>query len=111
MEQLGVSPLSVVMVVISHDHWDHTGGVAGLSHRNNDMTVFLPASFNASYGTNRIIPVRDSRSICDDVYSTGELDGIEQSLVVKTEDGYFVVAGCSHPGVGPILAAASRFRC
>ena len=35
--------------------------------------------------------------------------GIEQSLVVKTERGLVVIDGCSHPGVGNILQAASQF--
>lgn len=38
-----------------------------------------------------------------------ELLGIEQSLVIKTDKGLVVIAGCSHPGVGNILEAASQF--
>jgi 7,8-dihydropterin-6-yl-methyl-4-(beta-D-ribofuranosyl)aminobenzene 5'-phosphate synthase len=37
------------------------------------------------------------------------LQGAEQSLVVKTKKGLAVICGCSHPGVGTILEAASRF--
>jgi len=43
------------------------------------------------------------------VFTTGELRGIEQSLAVDTERGILVVAGCSHPGVGEIIDAASRY--
>ena len=42
-------------------------------------------------------------------YSTGALDDFEQSLVVRQDDRMVVVVGCSHPGVGRILKAASRF--
>ena len=35
--------------------------------------------------------------------------GIEQSLAIKTEKGILVMAGCSHPGVGEIIDAASKF--
>ena len=41
--------------------------------------------------------------------STGELRGIEQALAVKTSKGIVVVTGCSHPGVGEILDAASCY--
>jgi 7,8-dihydropterin-6-yl-methyl-4-(beta-D-ribofuranosyl)aminobenzene 5'-phosphate synthase len=42
-------------------------------------------------------------------YSTGQLAGIEQSLVLRQDDHVVVVAGCSHPGVGAILDAAATF--
>ena len=41
--------------------------------------------------------------------STGELRGIEQSLAIKTTRGIVVVTGCSHPGVGEIIDAASGY--
>jgi 7,8-dihydropterin-6-yl-methyl-4-(beta-D-ribofuranosyl)aminobenzene 5'-phosphate synthase len=46
--------------------------------------------------------------IADGIYSTGELKGIEQSLVVRLEQFFMVVTGCSHPGMESILEAASR---
>jgi 7,8-dihydropterin-6-yl-methyl-4-(beta-D-ribofuranosyl)aminobenzene 5'-phosphate synthase len=51
----------------------------------------------------------DPVEIASGVYSTGELQGIEQALAVKTTAGLVVIAGCSHPGVGPILEAASAY--
>ena len=47
--------------------------------------------------------------MCEGLSTTGELAGIEQSLVVETGSGITVVAGCSHPGVGAILDAASGY--
>ena len=47
--------------------------------------------------------------ICQEVFTTGELQGIEQSLAVKTDKGIVVITGCSHPGVRAILDAASRY--
>ena len=41
------------------------------------------------------------------VFSTGELAGVEQSLLVETAKGLAVIVGCSHPGVRAILRAAS----
>ena len=46
--------------------------------------------------------------IHENIFSTGELQGIEQSLVVKTQAGLAVIAGCSHPGVRKIFEAASQ---
>jgi 7,8-dihydropterin-6-yl-methyl-4-(beta-D-ribofuranosyl)aminobenzene 5'-phosphate synthase len=47
--------------------------------------------------------------ICENVFSTGELEGTEQSLALKTEKGIFVVTGCAHPTMRNILGAASQF--
>ena len=55
------------------------------------------------------IKVRDSIEIFDNVFSTGELLGIEQSLIVKLRKEVVVIVGCSHPGVKNILKEASKF--
>ena len=47
--------------------------------------------------------VSEPVQICPNIFSTGELGGIEQSLVINTSKGLLVVVGCSHPGVGNIL--------
>jgi 7,8-dihydropterin-6-yl-methyl-4-(beta-D-ribofuranosyl)aminobenzene 5'-phosphate synthase len=54
--------------------------------------------------------VKDAMQICENVFSTGKLEGIEQSLALKTEKGIFVVTGCAHPAMGNILGAASKFE-
>jgi 7,8-dihydropterin-6-yl-methyl-4-(beta-D-ribofuranosyl)aminobenzene 5'-phosphate synthase len=56
-----------------------------------------------------VISVQGPREISENLFSTGELKGGEQSLVVKTESGLVVICGCSHPGVSTILEAASQF--
>jgi len=40
---------------------------------------------------------------------TGELAGIEQSMIVDSAFGLVVITGCAHPGVGKILEVASEF--
>ncbi len=43
------------------------------------------------------------------IHSTGELDGIEQSLCIETPKGIVIIAGCSHPRMEHIISAASKF--
>ncbi len=43
--QLNVQPESIAKVVISHNHWDHTGGLEEFLKVNNDAQVFHPKSF------------------------------------------------------------------
>ncbi len=109
MEELGLDPLSIGMVVISHAHWDHTGGLSHFLTRNREAKIYIPESCRAPKDAKEVIRVKDSLEIWPGVFSTGELMGIEQSLAVSTEKGLAVIAGCSHPGVENILNAASQF--
>lgn len=109
MERLGIDPGAIEVIVVSHDHFDHTGGLSDILAVNKDAEVYVPASFSGMIPGRKMVRVRESVRICDKVYSTGELNGIEQSLAIETGGGIFIVAGCSHPGVGEIIDAASRY--
>ena len=104
---LNLDPRSFAEIFISHDHWDHLGGLADLLRLNREARVYLPRSCARPKEAREVISVQDSREISENFFSTGELNGQEQSLVVKTNDGLVVICGCSHPGVGAILEAAS----
>ena len=109
MKKLDIDPTIIDEIFISHYHGDHTGGLSGFLKINKDVKVYVPSSFSVSRGAKEVISIKDSFQIHENVFSTGELRGIEQSLAVKTEKGIVVIAGCSHSGVGNILNAASKF--
>jgi len=108
MKKLSIDPTVVEEIFISHAHWDHTGGLADFL-KVNPVKVYVPSSFKVPDSAAEIIEVKEALKIHDDIFSTGELENIEQSIVVKTEKGSVVIAGCSHPGVENILNAASPF--
>ncbi|MEA3311015.1 MAG: MBL fold metallo-hydrolase, partial [candidate division WOR-3 bacterium] len=70
---------------------------------------YVPASLGSLKGAKETVTIKGPMQIHENVFSTGELKGIEQSMAIKTEEGIVVIDGCSHPGVGTILEAASRF--
>ena len=109
MKKLHIEPDSIDEVFISHAHFDHTGGLSHFLKVNKDVKVYVPTSFRKPLGAKEVISVKEPLRIHRNIFSTGELSHIEQSLVVSTEKGLVVVAGCSHPGVGAILEAASQF--
>jgi len=109
MAALGLSLDSVNTVVISHRHADHTGGLNTLIEDRRDVEVFVPQSFTAGIAAARVTRVRGPLEIRPGVFTTGELSGIEQSLVITTSRGLVVVVGCAHPGLDHILEAASQF--
>ena len=96
--QLNIQPESISSVVISHNHWDHTGGLKDFLKLNNNATVFYPKSFSKP------------TEISPGVYSTGTLGGLikEQSLVVNTKKGNLVITGCAHPGLAKIIDKAKQ---
>jgi len=109
MKHLGIDPLSITAVFISHAHWDHVGGLPEVLRRNRHARVYLPPSYLEVAEAGRVVRVQSPGRLFENFFSTGELPGAEQSLAVKTRKGLVVICGCSHPGVGAILQAASRF--
>lgn len=108
VEKLNIDPSIIDAVFISHNHWDHIGGLDDLL-RIHPTTVFLPAACPPPKNASRLVSIDRPVELFENGYSTGQLAGIEQSLVIRRHDRAVVIAGCSHPGVGAILNAASRF--
>lgn len=108
MKELGIDPRRIGLIVISHTHGDHTGGLSDILEINKRAEIYVPASTIARLPGRKVIPVSQPIQISEAIFSTGELKGIEQALAVRTDRGIVVVTGCSHPGVSEILEAASK---
>ncbi len=115
MAKAGIDPEAIDLVVLSHQHWDHTGGIYHVLHTNARVQIFLPQSFSTHfkqdlqrYGA-ELIEVHDAVEICPGVSSTGDLAGPirEQSLVLQTPKGIIVITGCAHPGIAHIIQWAT----
>jgi len=116
MEVLGIDPASVDAVVLSHIHRDHIGGLGSILDTKADISVYFGDSFPAAFAQDildrgaRPVRVRGPVEICENVFSTGELEGStpEQSLILDTKRGLIIITGCSHPGVVTILKRAKE---
>ncbi|MDT8272168.1 MAG: MBL fold metallo-hydrolase [Desulfomonilia bacterium] len=107
MERLGVEVGRIGSVFISHNHFDHTGGLGAFLQVNPAVSVFAPYPCGTIDGAEQVTLVRESFEIGPGILSTGVLSGIEQSLLLDEEQGLVVIVGCAHPGMGSILEAAS----
>jgi 7,8-dihydropterin-6-yl-methyl-4-(beta-D-ribofuranosyl)aminobenzene 5'-phosphate synthase len=116
MTALGIDIEEVDLIVISHNHGDHTGGLLSfLSEQQREVTVYLPGS-TVSSSITRTAETRgaiinedvDPVEICAGVYSTGLMGGgvKEQGLIIQTEKGFIVITGCAHPGVVQMVEKA-----
>lgn len=109
MQKLAIAPEQIEDVFISHAHFDHTGGLSAFLDRNNTVKAWVPHSFRGLKRAAEVIPVDASRQLYEGIHSTGQLEGIEQSLCLQTRRGVLVIAGCSHPRLEHIFAAAGQF--
>jgi 7,8-dihydropterin-6-yl-methyl-4-(beta-D-ribofuranosyl)aminobenzene 5'-phosphate synthase len=85
MKEMKVDPAEIKQVFISHEHWDHTGG----------LSLFKAKRIGAE----------NFSELFPGFYTTGMLEGKvkEQSLVIDTDKGLVIVTGCSHPGIVNIV--------
>ena len=125
LRKLGIKREEIEIIALSHEHWDHVGGLETVLHEN--VVVYLPRSFTRAAKRKieeqaegvEVVEVSGPAEIVPGVHTTGELEtgtaGLkEQSLVLeatsgKGGEGVVVLTGCAHPGLENILEAAGRF--
>jgi 7,8-dihydropterin-6-yl-methyl-4-(beta-D-ribofuranosyl)aminobenzene 5'-phosphate synthase len=115
MVVLGFDADDVDIVVLSHIHGDHTGGLSSLLASGVRPTVYVPRSFPASFKTQvqastTLVEVDKAREISPGIYTTGQMGQgvIEQALVLRTPQGLVVVTGCAHPGIVETVGRAKE---
>lgn len=113
MEKLGLDPRNIDIVVISHVHGDHLGGLYDFLKVNSNVTVYIPNGFPnyivkhiESYGV--VVKSLSAPTILGNgVLSTGGLETdieiFEQALVINTTRGLVILSGCAHPGIDRIV--------
>lgn len=116
MEKLDIEPNSIDIVILSHIHGDHTGGLGSFLEKNTNVTIYLPESFPRKFKDSarnsgaKIVEVNEPMKICENVHSTGQLGKLikEQSLIIQTNKDLIVITGCAHPGIVKIVHKAKN---
>jgi len=113
---LGLKPSRLESVVLSHDHWDHVGGLEYIVKKNKKIKIYICPAFDSSFKnrlsalSKKVIKADNFLRVFSSIYTTGQLTGFykektiaEQALILQTDKGFSVVTGCAHPGIIKIL--------
>lgn len=119
LDFLKIDIKDISKIVISHDHWDHQGGLWALLEKRPGITVYSCPGFTQEFkdkvkGLNgSLLELENLTEISTGIYSTGEIIGAydggpisEQVLLCNTEEGMSVITGCAHPGIIKIVDRA-----
>jgi len=107
MRALKVDPRDITDIFISHNHWDHLGGLFGFLSINSRVKVFLPTACSATYAAEvkasgaKVVRLSKRAKLAGHIYSSGEMGRLlrEHFLIVDTANGLVLITGCSHPGI------------
>ena len=119
LNRFQIDPAKLDIIFLSHQHWDHIGGLSILLEFVDKPLIVIPKSFTPhfekellKYG--KLLEVEEPSEVIAGLYTSGELEtdiGIkEQSLGISTGDGKIIIlTGCSHPQVPVIYKALMKF--
>lgn len=106
---------SLKYIVISHEHWDHTGGLWYILTENPRVKLFICKDFSPEFKSRvrdlnvELVEIDEPIEIKKDIFTSGEIMGKyngnplpEQALVIKNKE-LTVITGCAHPGIVKIL--------
>lgn len=121
MRKMGIDIEKIDAVVISHDHWDHTGGLWDILRIRKGMKVYALPNFGGAFKEKvenlegMLLENKDFAEIAKDIFVTGEIEGSyngmympEQAVVIRTEMGITVITGCAHPGIIKMLEKVKK---
>jgi len=112
MKKMNIDIGKIELVVISHDHWDHTGGLWEILKMRKELKVYVCPHFSQQSKERvknlqgELIEAHKFIEVSKDIFVTGEMLGVhgikyipEQALAIKTKNGITIITGCAHPGI------------
>jgi len=116
VDVLGVDFSSVDCVVISHEHWDHVGGLSAILEERLGIPVYVPdiVPYNVKSSIRSMggeVVETDNSTVLSAgiaITSVHRRNVPEQALIICTDKGTILVTGCSHPGVDNFALEAAE---
>ena len=118
LEAEGVDGGDLDLVVVSHAHRDHAGGLSRLLYERPRLPVSAPLGSASAIAKGLpkeavIIGEKGPRTLAAHIGTTGDLGSQppEQALLLWTDEGAAVLTGCGHPGIKALVEAAGGETC
>ncbi|MBB1073206.1 MBL fold metallo-hydrolase [Rhodoferax sp. 4810] len=112
MTALNCDPQAFQWLFLSHQHWDHIGGVDSIIELNPQLTCVVHDGFSkhltadlaeltAGCLTIDNLPVQ----FAPHLWSTGMFhsEPPEHALIIETQSGLHLITGCAHPGIVQLI--------
>jgi len=122
MENMSISIKDIRKVIISHDHFDHTGGLWKILRERPGIDLYICPGFSDSFKEKakslacNLIEVESFMKISDNLWTTGQMEKIygrdyiaEQALFLDAEKGISILTGCAHPGIVEIVEKVKQY--
>jgi len=116
MQAQHIDVAQIKYLFITHDHWDHIGGIDSILELNPTLTIYVPETLSKNHIrdlkilTKEVIVIgKEPMHLFGELYSTGLLgeEDAEHSLIIA--DGYpKLLTGCGHYGISEITAVAKK---
>jgi len=122
LDNLGLDPSLIKRIIISHDHWDHKGGLDMiLSRIEGQPDLYVTNNTLEAYTkhckTANVHGVTEPREIVPGIWTTGsletdyKLDNLqEHAIVIHDESSMIMLTGCSHPGIVKLAKRAKEIH-
>jgi len=122
-EVLGIDLSEADAIVLSHGHWDHTGGLAAVAAVARNATIYAHPAAQIDPAGRECLLSRKSEVVVPGVRTTGEIardtdfEAVpgqpmpfpdDQAIYFEVDEGVVVVVGCAHAGVVNTLRQVAR---
>ena len=117
LSKMGISPDEIDIIFLSHEHYDHIGGLAALLDKTANCDVCIPNFFSDDLKdmilkkNGHPVKIHEMTSLGDNAYTTGVISGWikEQSLVLEIPKGLILLTGCAHPRIITIIQTVRSY--
>jgi 7,8-dihydropterin-6-yl-methyl-4-(beta-D-ribofuranosyl)aminobenzene 5'-phosphate synthase len=112
MGELAIDINKIKSIVISHDHWDHTGGLWDFLEQKPDVKVYGCPGFSEEFKQKvrisgaQLVENSNPSLINANLSVSGEIAFMyknapmsEQALIAHSPEGLSIITGCAHPGI------------